>query len=156
MVGERRDRDVDPDDHAHFAHREPVHGTLRALGAPATHGYYIFIIFSTLQLRPGLCSSPVWPRAGFAAVTAYTFVVHPEGPGHAGQGYPLQVYATFGILYLTCGAIAAWLSGQFRRHVVAALGEAAIRGQYERLVRRSPGASGPSRRCEPRSVATGS
>ncbi len=45
------------------------------------------------------------------------------------------MYATFGILYLTCGTIAAWLSSQFRRHVLAALGEAAIRGQYERLVR---------------------
>ncbi len=72
---------------------------------------------------------------GFAAVTAYTLIVHPEGPGSGSRSYPLQVYATFGILFLTCGTIAAWLSSQFRRHVLAALGEAAIRGQYERLVR---------------------
>ena len=68
-------------------------------------------------------------------MTAYTLVVLPGRPGPGGQVYPLQVYATFGILFLTCGAIAAWLSGQFRRHVMAALREAAIRGQYERLVR---------------------
>lgn len=32
----------------------PFMGPYRALGAPATHGYYIFIILSILQLRPGL------------------------------------------------------------------------------------------------------
>jgi PAS domain S-box-containing protein len=111
-------------------------GPYRALGAPATHGYYIFIILSTLRLRPGLCFLTGLASAlGFAAVTAYTFIVHPEGPGSLGGRYPLQVYATFGILFLICGTIAAWLSSQFRRHVLAALGEAAIRGQYERLVR---------------------
>ena len=114
----------------------PFMGPYRALGAPATHGYYIFIILSTLRLRPGLCFLTGLASAlGFAAVTAYTLVVHPEGPGSDGRVYPLQVYATFGILLLTCGTIAAWLSSQFRRHVMAALREAAIRGQYERLVR---------------------
>ena len=111
-------------------------GPYRALGAPATHGYYIFIILSTLQLRPSLCLLTGLASAlGFAAVTAYTLIVHPEGPGSDGRGYPLQVYATFGILFLTCGTIAAWLSSHFRRQVMAALGEAAIRGQYQRLVR---------------------
>ena len=110
-------------------------GPYRALSAPATHGYYIFIILSTLRLRPSLCFFTGLASAlGFAAVTAYTFAVHPEGPGPGSRGYPLQVYATFCILFLTCGTIAAWLSSQFRRHVLAALGEAAIRGQYERLV----------------------
>ncbi len=111
-------------------------GPYRALSAPATHGYYIFIILSTLRLRPGLCFLTGLASAlGFAAVTAYTFIVHPERPSAGDPAYPLQVYATYGILYLICGAIAAWLSSQFRRHVLAALGEAAIRGQYERLVR---------------------
>jgi PAS domain S-box-containing protein len=111
-------------------------GPYRALGAPATHGYYIFIILSTLRLRPNLCFLTGLASAiGFAAVVVYTLVVHPERPGSDGRGYPLQVYATLGILLLTCGTIAAWLSGQFRRHVIAALSEAAIRGQYERLVR---------------------
>ncbi len=111
-------------------------GPYRALGAPATHGYYIFIILSTLRLQPGLCFLTGLASAlGFAAVTAYTFAVYPEGPGSGGRGYPLQVYATFGILFLICGTIAAWLASQFRRQVMAALGEAAIRVQYERLVR---------------------
>jgi PAS domain S-box-containing protein len=111
-------------------------GPYRALGAPATHGYYIFIILSTLRLRPSLCFLTGLASAlGFAAVVAYTLIVHPEGPGADGRSYPLQVYATLGILLLTCGTIAAWLSSQFRRHVIAALNEAAIRGQYERLMR---------------------
>ena len=62
-------------------------GPYRALGAPATHGYYIFIILSTLRLRPSLCFLTGLASAlGFAAVTAYTFVVHPEGPGSDGRG----------------------------------------------------------------------
>lgn len=68
-------------------------------------------------------------------MTAYTLVVYPAGPGPDSRVYPLQVYATFGILFLTCGTIAGLLAGQFRHHLMAALREAAIRGQYERLVR---------------------
>jgi PAS domain S-box-containing protein len=114
----------------------PFMGPYRALSAPATHGYYIFIILSTLRLRASLCFLTGLASAlGFAAVVVYTLVVHPGGPGADGRSYPLQVYATFGILLLTCGTIAAWLTSQFRRHVIAALNEAAIRGQYERLVR---------------------
>ena len=114
----------------------PFMGPYRALGAPATHGYYIFIILSTLHLRPGVCFwTGLASALGFGAVTVYTLVVYPAGPGSGGRVYPLQVYATTGILFLTCGTIAAWLAGQFRRHLVAALREAAIRGQYERLVR---------------------
>jgi PAS domain S-box-containing protein len=113
-----------------------VMGPYRALSAPATHGYYIFIVLSTLRLRPGLCVLTGLASAlGYATVTAYTLVVHPEGPSALGQIYPLQVYATYGILLFICGAIAAWVSAQFRRHVLAALGEAAIRGQYEQLMR---------------------
>ncbi len=113
----------------------PFMGPYRALSAPATHGYYILIILSTLRLRPGLCFLTGLASAiGFAVVAVYTFVVYPAGSGSYRQIYPLQVYATFGILYLTCGTIAAWLAGQFRRHVMAALREAAIRAQYERLV----------------------
>ncbi len=56
----------------------PFMGPYRALSAPATHGYYIFIILSTLRLRPGLCFLTGLASAlGFAAVTAYTFVVLP-------------------------------------------------------------------------------
>src|SRR5262249_8307485 len=33
----------------------PFMGPYRALGAPATHGYYLFIILSILHLRPALC-----------------------------------------------------------------------------------------------------
>jgi signal transduction histidine kinase len=114
----------------------PVMGPYRPLGASATHGYSIFIILSILQLRPGLCFwTGLASALGFAAVIAYTFVVYPPGPENAGRVYPLPVYATTGILLLTCGTIAAWLAGQFRRHLMAALREAAIRGQYERLVR---------------------
>jgi len=114
----------------------PFMGPYQALSAPATHGYYVLIILSTLRLRPGLCFlTGLTSALGFAVVAIYTFVVYPAASGAYRQIYPLQVYATFGILYLTCGLLAAWLSSQFRRHVLAALGEAAIRGQYERLVR---------------------
>jgi PAS domain S-box-containing protein len=115
----------------------PFMGPYRALGAPAAHSYYILILLSTLQLRPGLC---LWTglasALSFAAVLVYTLVVYPAapGPGSEGRVYPLQVYATFGILFLIGGTIAGWLAGQFRRLLAAALSEAAIRGQYQRLV----------------------
>ena len=111
-------------------------GPYLALSAPATHSYYIFIILSTLRLRPSLCFLTGLACAiAYGAVVVYTLVVHPEGPSSGGAGLPLQVYAMYGIYLLTCGTIAAWLSSQFREHVAAALSEAAIRGQYERLVR---------------------
>src|SRR5262249_45399451 len=93
----------------------PFMGPYRALGAPATHAYSIFIPLPTLTLRPGLCFWPALASTlGFAAVTVYTLVAYPPGPGSEGRIYPLQVYATTGILYLICGTIAAWLAGQFR------------------------------------------
>jgi PAS domain S-box-containing protein len=114
----------------------PFMGPYRALGAPATHGYYIFIILSILHLRPRVCFwTGVASALGFGAVFVYTLVVYPADAGTGGRVFPLQVYATTGILFLTCGTIAAWIAGQFRRHLVAALREAATRGQYARLVR---------------------
>jgi PAS domain S-box-containing protein len=111
-------------------------GPYRALSAPAIHAYYVFIILSILQLRPALCFLTGLASAlGFAAVTVYTLVVYPSGRGPETPVYPLQVYITFGIFMVICGTIAAWLSAQFRRHVMAALREAEIRGQYEWLVR---------------------
>jgi PAS domain S-box-containing protein len=113
----------------------PFMGPYRALSAPASHGYYIFIILSTLRLRPGLCYLTGLASAlGYSAAVVYTIVVHPAELSPAGRIYPFQVYVTYVILLLTCGAIAGWLTGQFRKHVLAALRETAIRGQYERLV----------------------
>ena len=65
----------------------PFMGPYRALGAPATHGYYIFIILSTLQLRPGLCFLTGLASAlGFAAVTVYTLRRLPGRPGFRWPG----------------------------------------------------------------------
>jgi PAS domain S-box-containing protein len=114
----------------------PFLGPYRALSAPATHGYYIFIILSAMRLRPRLCILTGLASAiGYAAVTAYTFAVHPPGAGSFAPIYPLQVYATFCILMLICAAIAAWVCDRFRQHLTAALREAAIRAQYESLLR---------------------
>jgi PAS domain S-box-containing protein len=111
-------------------------GPYLALGAPAAQSYYLFIILSTLQLRPALCFwTGLASALGFAGVTIYTLVVYPAVPGSDGRGYPLQVYATTGILFLTCGTIAAWIAGQLRRHLVAALRAAAAQGQYEGFMR---------------------
>src|SRR5262249_45364827 len=69
----------------------PFLGPYWALGAPATHGYYIFIILSILRLRPGLCFLTGLASAlGYAAVTAYTLIVHTAGRGADARGYPLQ------------------------------------------------------------------
>ena len=45
----------------------PFMGPYLALGAPATHGYYIFIILSTLHFGRASASGPAWPRRSASA-----------------------------------------------------------------------------------------
>jgi PAS domain S-box-containing protein len=109
-------------------------GPYRALAAPAAHAYYFFIILSALRLRPVLCFFTGLATAlGFAAVTAYTFLTYPVGPGADGPAYPLQIYVTYALFFLISSSVAAGLTAQFRGNLLAALREAEIRRRNERL-----------------------
>ena len=111
-------------------------GPYRALAAPAAHAYYFFIILSALKLRPMLCFFTGLASAlGFAAATAYTFLTHPVVPDADGPAYPLQIYVTYALYFLISSAVAAGLTAEFRRNLLAALREAETRRRNERLER---------------------
>jgi PAS domain S-box-containing protein len=109
-------------------------GPYGALAAPAAHAYYFFIILSALKLRPVLCFFTGLATAlGFAAVTAYTFLTHPVGPGAGGPAYPLQIYVTYALFFLISSSVAAGVTARFRENLLAALREAEVRRRNERL-----------------------
>jgi PAS domain S-box-containing protein len=109
-------------------------GPYGALAAPAAHAYYFFIILSALRLRPVLCFFTGLATAlAFAAVTAYTFLTHPVGPGAGGPVYPLQIYVTYALFFLISSSVAAGLTAHFRGNLLAALREAEVRRRNERL-----------------------
>jgi PAS domain S-box-containing protein len=111
-------------------------GPYRALAAPAAHAYYFFIILSALKLRPLLCFFTGLANAlGFAAVTAYTFLTYPIVPAGESPAYPLQIYVTYALYFLISSAVAAGLTAEFRRNLIAALREAETRRRNERLER---------------------
>jgi serine phosphatase RsbU (regulator of sigma subunit) len=106
-----------------------------ALAVPAAHTYYLFIILSTLRLRPSFCLLTGLASAlGFAALTAYTLLPsYPGGEVPDGRAYRLQVYVAYSLILVFAGAIAAGVAAQMRRHVLAALGEAETRYQLQRI-----------------------
>ena len=114
----------------------PFIGPYRALAAPAAHAYYFFIILSALRLRPilsfltGLASA-----LGLAALTAYTVLAYPAGPGADNSAHSLQINVTYCSFFLIGGSVAAGLTARFRQHLLAALREAETRRRFEQLER---------------------
>ncbi|HEY4561988.1 MAG TPA: PAS domain S-box protein, partial [Thermoanaerobaculia bacterium] len=112
----------------------PFIGPYRALAAPAANAYYFFIILSALRLRPilsfltGLASA-----LGLAALTAYTVLTYPAGPGADNWAHSLQINVTYCSFFLISGSVAAGLTARFRRHLLAALREAETRRRFEQL-----------------------
>ena len=114
----------------------PFIGPYRALAAPAAHAYYFFIILSALRLRPllgfltGLASA-----LGLAALTAYTILAYPAGPGPDNWAHSLQMNVTYCSFFLISGSVAAGLTARFRRHLLVALREAETRRRFDQLER---------------------
>ena len=114
----------------------PFIGPYRALAAPAAHAYYFFIILSALRMRPllsfltGLASA-----LGLAALTAYTVLTYPAGPGADNGAYSPQINVTYCAFFLISGSVAALLAARFRRHLLVALREVEARRRFEQLER---------------------
>jgi serine phosphatase RsbU (regulator of sigma subunit) len=91
--------------------------------APAMLVYYFFIILSTLRLSPGLSLLTGLATAlGYLVVTFYT-----------GAASPPAVYFVYAGLLLAGGVVAAFVAGQIRVHVSAALREAELQSELERV-----------------------
>lgn len=107
----------------------------RLLVGPAILIYFFFIILSTLRLRPwlslltGLLSS-----LGYLAVTFYAVTNYPAADAGA-AAFPPASYFVYAAFILAGGFAAAFVAGQIRTHVAAALHEAELKGELERVSR---------------------
>jgi serine phosphatase RsbU (regulator of sigma subunit) len=107
-------------------------GPYQALVAPAVFLYFIFIILSTLRLSPSLSLlTGVMSALGYLASTVY---VHQRYPNTATGAFALSVvYFFYAGLILAGGIAAAVVAGQIRNHVFAALREAELQRELERV-----------------------
>jgi serine phosphatase RsbU (regulator of sigma subunit) len=99
-----------------------------ALVAPAVLLYFLFIILSTLRLSPGLSIlTGLAAAGGYVAVTLSIGIRDDASPG----GVP--TYLLYAILLYAGGVVAAIVAGQIRNHVFAALSEAELKSELDRV-----------------------
>jgi serine phosphatase RsbU (regulator of sigma subunit) len=105
----------------------------QALVAPAMLLYFFFIILSTLRLSPGLSLLTGFLSAvGYLAVTFYTVLDYPALDPKLVALLPTS-YLSYAGLILSGGIAAAFVAGQIRVHVAAALREAELQRALERV-----------------------
>jgi len=110
-------------------------GPYRALVAPAVLLYFYFIILSTLELSPLLSALiGLFSCLEYTGLIGYTYYRFPAADSPAAI-FPLSVYATYAIVILLAGLIAAAVAAHIRKHVVAALTEAETRRKVELMER---------------------
>ncbi|UCD74789.1 MAG: PP2C family protein-serine/threonine phosphatase [Phycisphaerales bacterium] len=106
-------------------------GPFRALIAPAILLYPMFVILSTLQLRPALSVlSAAVSAGGYAAAVVYTFRRF-DATLFGEIVLPGQLYATYPVFLLALGGIAAFVSSRLRQYVRAGLEEGIRRQRIE-------------------------
>jgi serine phosphatase RsbU (regulator of sigma subunit) len=99
-----------------------------ALVSPAVLLYFLFIILSTLRLSPGLCIlTGLAAVAGYAGVTLWLGIKDDAAPGG------LPIYLLYAVLIYGGGVVAAIVAGQIRNHVFAALKEAMLKRELDRI-----------------------
>lgn len=99
-----------------------------ALVSPAVLLYFLFIILSTLRLSPGLCI-----LTGLAAVAGYLVVTFSIGIKDDGAPGGVPMYLLYAVLIYGGGVVAAIVASQIRSHVFAALSEAHLKGELDRV-----------------------
>jgi hypothetical protein len=105
----------------------------RPLVNPAALGFFLFIILSTLRLNPWVCR-----LSGFvAAITYLAAAVHlgwrPVLGGGVSMLSPQRAVVGYAIAFLIGGVVAGAVAREIRKHVNAALREAEVQRQLERL-----------------------
>jgi serine phosphatase RsbU (regulator of sigma subunit) len=105
----------------------------QVLVAPAVLIYFLIIILSTLRLSPNLTL-----LTGMLSSFGYLFLVffiettvnNPDARMHA---FPLAFYFIYALLILTAAIVGAFVANQIRNHVSAALREAELQSELERV-----------------------
>lgn len=105
----------------------------QVLVAPAIVLYFLFIILSTLRLRPALTLiTGALSAIGYLFVTFYVELTFSDSAAAAGR-FPFPVYVVYSGLILGAGIIAAAVTRQIRGYVIAALREARLQSELERI-----------------------
>jgi hypothetical protein len=105
----------------------------QVLVAPAVMVYFLFIILSTLRLSPVLTVlTGVLSALGYLMVAFYAAAKF-ENSADRLAVLPRAVYFTYAGAILAGGILAAVVSWQIRGHVAAALREAALQNELERV-----------------------
>lgn len=104
----------------------------QVLVAPAIAVYFLFITLSTLRLRPSLTF-----LTGLLSALGYLFVALlvqlRVNPADAGAVFPFPVYLVYAVLIFAAGIIAALVARQVRGYVRAALREANLQNELDRI-----------------------
>jgi serine phosphatase RsbU (regulator of sigma subunit) len=108
-------------------------GPYQALVAPAVLLYFLFIVLSTLRLSPTLSLlTGITSAVGYLIITFFVEAKYPRSSAVT-MAFPLVVYFIYAGLMLAGGAVAAFVAGQIRNHVFAALREAELQSQLDRV-----------------------
>ena len=103
----------------------------QALVAPALLVYFLFIILSTLRLRPDLSLlMGVFGSLGYLAVTLYTMQTAAAAPSVA---LPERIFVVYAVMIFASGGLAAFVAKQIRGHVASALREAELQAELDRV-----------------------
>jgi serine phosphatase RsbU (regulator of sigma subunit)/protein-S-isoprenylcysteine O-methyltransferase Ste14 len=107
-------------------------GPYHAMVSSSVLIYFLFIILSTLRLRPMLCVlAGVSSAVGYTAVLLVTLYAAPNHPNR--HFMPDQTYINYAVLLLGAGVVAAAVARQIRQHLMAALAEVETRRKLDRI-----------------------
>ena len=105
----------------------------QVLVAPAVLIYFLFIILSTLRLSEGLSIlTGLMSALGYLCLTFYIEENYKASRVELG-GFPLSIYIVYASLIFIAGVIAALVTGQIRRYVVAALRQAELENELKEV-----------------------
>jgi len=116
-----------------FVTSSAIEPAVRPLANPATLGFFLFIILSTLRLNPWACR-----LCGFVAAVTYLVAAchlgwRPELMVGTSLFSPQRAVVSYAIAFLIGGVVAGAVAREIRKHVNAALREAETKRQLERL-----------------------
>jgi hypothetical protein len=119
----------------------------KSLVAPVILVYFILIILSTLRLAPHLCwLMGLLSAIGYGVATVYTYQRYPSAEFRS-DALPLAFYIVYALLMLLGGIVAGFVAGQIRSHVSAALREADLQRELERVTTTSSSPARYNRDC---------
>jgi serine phosphatase RsbU (regulator of sigma subunit) len=105
----------------------------QVLVAPAVLIYFLFIILSTLRLSEGLTIlTGLMSALGYLCLTFYIEEKFKASRVELG-GFPLSIYIVYASLIFIAGVIAAIVTRQIRRYVVAALRRAELENELKQV-----------------------